>query len=381
MNSCSVYFVESGFPADLPGFSPEVPSASFPFWGHYCLLDFAAATFAGLSERGYAVLAESRFRSLAPFITARAQTQREKLNIVDQGLDGILAIVDRDPADTILLCPLTLVCDLDSNTLRRMVETSKASITRVSIQKVETDIYVAQKRALLQALESYGKRHTPSPRLGTVLFSQVLHSSFEAIQDIPGRILFQNNLTQLFKENLWLVGQTGEVELLTRLSSPERGGGPTRGTLVEKGGYVKNSLIGSGARIEGYVEGSFLFPGVVVHKGAAVVNSVVMNGNRVGAKAQLYKTLILPYFGDQGSANIGESSTIGMREAGARNSDYPKQIWEGVTVIGINADVPKGLKIGSGCLIGARVGAGQLRSIKELPRSATVLRLEESERE
>jgi carbonic anhydrase/acetyltransferase-like protein (isoleucine patch superfamily) len=63
-----------------------------------------------------------------------------------------------------------------------------------------------------------------------------------------------------------------------------------------------------------------------------------------------------------------------MREAGARNFDFPKQVCEGVTVIGINAEVPKGLKIGSGCLVGARVGAGQLRSVKELPRSSTVLR-------
>jgi glucose-1-phosphate adenylyltransferase len=144
---------------------------------------------------------------------------------------------------------------------------------------------------------------------------------------------------------------------------------------------VKNSLISTGARVEGYVEGSFIFPGVVVHKGASVVNSVVMNGNRIGAKAQLYKTLVLPYVGDLGSSNIGESAVIGMREAGARNFDFPKQIWEGVTVIGINAEVPKGLKIGSGCLIGSRVGSGQLRSVKEVPRSSTVLRPEEPDRE
>jgi len=112
-----------------------------------------------------------------------------------------------------------------------------------------------------------------------------------------------------------------------------------------------------------------------------VVNSVVMNGNRIGSKAQLYKTLVLPYFGDLGTSNIGEGAKIGMPEAGARNFDYPKQIWEGVTVIGISAEVPKGLKVGSGCLIGYRVGAQQLRSVKELTRSNSVLRAEESDHE
>jgi ADP-glucose pyrophosphorylase len=254
------------------------------------------------------------------------------------------------------------------------VENAKNAITRISIQNVETHIYVAGKRALLRELESYSKSRSPSPRLGMALFSEFLHASFEAIRNVPGKILFQNNLTQLYKENLWLVGQSGTVELLERLNSPVKSAASAKGALIDRNGHVKNSLISAGARVEGSVEGSFIFPGVVVHKGASVVNSVVMNGNRIGAKAQLYKTLVLPYVGDLGSSNIGESASIGMREAGARNFDFPKQVCEGVTVIGINAEVPKGLKIGSGCLVGARVGAGQLRSVKELPRSSTVLR-------
>jgi tetrahydrodipicolinate N-succinyltransferase len=381
MSPCSVYLIESGFPDDLPGFSHEVPSASFPFWGHHCILDFAGAAFGDLSDSGCSVVAENRYRGLAPFITARSRGDRERLILVDHGIDGLLDTLERDPSPTMLICPLTLVCSPDRNALRRLVENAKASILRVSIQNVETPIHVAGKRALLRALESYSKSHPLSSRLGTALFSQVLHASFEAVRNIPGRILFQNNLTQLYKENLWLVGQTGPVALLEQLSSPGKLASSAKGALIDRSGHVKNSLISTGARVEGYVEGSFIFPGVVVHKGASVVNSVVMNGNRIGAKAQLYKTLVLPYVGDLGSSNIGESAVIGMREAGARNFDFPKQIWEGVTVIGINAEVPKGLKIGSGCLIGARVGSGQLRAVKEVPRSSTVLRPEEPDRE
>ena len=251
----------------------------------------------------------------------------------------------------------------------------------MSVKKVETDIYLARREALVDALENYGKRHSLSRKLSTALFSQVLHASFEAIQDMPGRILFQNNLTQLFKENLWLVGQTDRVEVLTRLLSPGKSSNSSKGTIIEKEGYVKNSLLAPGVRIEGYVEGSFIFPNVVVHRGASVVNSVVMNGNRIGGKAQLYKTLVLPYLGDLGSSNVGENARIGMQEAGARNFDYPNQIREGVTVLGINAEVPKGYKIGPGCLVGARVGAHQLRSIKELTRSSSMVRAEEAEQE
>jgi len=379
MHECSVYLVEGGFPEDLPGFSRAVPSASFPFWGSYCFLDFAAMNFAHLDESGYTVIADSRYRSLLPFITSRGRQKRETLVFLDEGLEGLADIVRSDPAETILLCPLALVCELDRHLLNSAVQDRKAPIVKLSVRKVETDIYLARREALIDALQSYGKRHTLSRRLSTALFSQVLHSSFEAIQDIPGRILFQHDLTQLFKENLWLVGQKGRVEALSRLFSPEKTSSSGKATIIEKEGHVKNSLLAPGARIEGYVEGSFIFPDVVVHRGASVVNSVLMNGNRIGGKAQLYKTLVLPYLGDLGSSNIGENTRIGMQEAGARNFDYPKQIREGLTVLGINAEVPKGYKIGPGCLVGARVGAQQLRSIKELTRSSSVLREEETE--
>jgi glucose-1-phosphate adenylyltransferase len=381
MDHCSVYLVDGGFPEDLPGFSQEIPSALFPFWGSYCLLDFAAMNFAHLDESGYSVIADSRYRSLLPFFTSRGKQDRETLVFLDEGLERLVEMVRSDPAETILLCPLTLVCDLDRHVLISAVENQKAPIVKLSVRKVETDIYLARREALVDALESYGKKHALSRRLSAALFSQVLHSSFEAIQDIPGRILFQNNLTQLYKENLWLVGQTGKVEVLTRLCRPGKISGSARDTIIEKEGHVKNSLLAPGARIEGYVEGSFIFPDVVVHRGASVLNSVVMNGNRIGGKAQLCKTLILPYLGDLGSSNIGENASIGMREAGARNFDHPNQIREGVTVLGISAEVPKGYKIGPGCLVGARVGTQQLRSIKELTRSSSVVRAEATEQE
>lgn len=381
MDQCSVYLIDCGFPENLPGFIQEIPSASFPFWGSYCFLDFAAMNISHLDESGYTVIADSRYRSLLPFITSRGRQGRETIVFLDEGLEGLVQAVRSDPADTILLYPLTLVCDLDRQVLSSAVEKRKAPITKLSVKKVETDIYLARREALIDALENYAKRHSLSRKLSTALFSQVLHASFEAIQDMPGRILFQNNLTQLFKENLWLVGQTDRVEVLTRLLSPGKSSNSSKGTIIEKEGYVKNSLLAPGVRIEGYVEGSFIFPNVVVHRGASVVNSVVMNGNRIGGKAQLYKTLVLPYLGDLGSSNVGENTRIGMQEAGARNFDYPNQIREGVTVLGINAEVPKGYKIGSGCLVGARVGAHQLRSIKELTRSSSMVRAEEAEQE
>lgn len=50
---------------------------------------------------------------------------------------------------------------------------------------------------------------------------------------------------------------------------------------------VKNSLIADGCIIEGEVENSILFRGVIVNKGATIRNSIVMQGTEVGGEAKI----------------------------------------------------------------------------------------------
>lgn len=50
---------------------------------------------------------------------------------------------------------------------------------------------------------------------------------------------------------------------------------------------VKNSLIADGCIIEGEVENSILFRGVIVNKGATIKNSIIMQGTQVGGEAKI----------------------------------------------------------------------------------------------
>ncbi len=107
-----------------------------------------------------------------------------------------------------------------------------------------------------------------------------------------------------------------------------------------------------------------------------------MSGNCIGAKAQVFRALILPHFGENGggsprsrqvAANIGEDSFIGLRSSTAANLKYPAQLRDGLTVLGANARVPRGFTIGPGCLVGAEVSPQQLRGLKELRKGSTVI--------
>ena len=58
-------------------------------------------------------------------------------------------------------------------------------------------------------------------------------------------------------------------------------------TYVGPDGRCVNSMVAEGCRIEGVVENSILFPGVVVEKGAVVRNCVLFKESAVGKNAQL----------------------------------------------------------------------------------------------
>jgi hypothetical protein len=100
-----------------------------------------------------------------------------------------------------------------------------------------------------------------------------------------------------------------------------------------------------------------------------------MNNNWVGSKSQVYRSLILAHPADnsKGQANIGDESFIGLKQSGAANAQYPAQVREGLTVLGHNAEIPRGYTIGPGCLLAAGVQAQQLRKQKGLRKGNTLL--------
>jgi hypothetical protein len=101
---------------------------------------------------------------------------------------------------------------------------------------------------------------------------------------------------------------------------------------------------------------------------------VVMNGNRIAPRAELYKSLVLPFTAEapKNTFNIGESASVGQKHSAATNYDHSSQIREGITVLGMNVEVPRGLTISAGCLLEAGVGPHALRGVKEVRKGASV---------
>jgi glucose-1-phosphate adenylyltransferase len=116
---------------------------------------------------------------------------------------------------------------------------------------------------------------------------------------------------------------------------------------VVPGAALDSSVVANGCRIAGRVRRSVLFPGVVVHPDAEVSDSVIMQDVVIGPGARVDRAVVDKY------TRIGAGAVVGDGEPLAR----PEFAWlEGLTLIGKDAEVPDGARVGRQAVLG--VGAG-----------------------
>jgi glucose-1-phosphate adenylyltransferase len=127
---------------------------------------------------------------------------------------------------------------------------------------------------------------------------------------------------------------------------------------ISENSRVVKSFISEGAEVEGNVENSVIFQGVVIEKGAEIKDSVIMNRAVIKKNAVLNKAVVCE------NTVIGENVKIGLGtfneskiDANIYNSD--------ITLIGYNTVIPENVIIGKNCVIDNNIKETDFKS-KEL---------------
>ncbi len=116
---------------------------------------------------------------------------------------------------------------------------------------------------------------------------------------------------------------------------------------------VSCSVISAGCSINGTVENSVLAPGVVVAEGAVVRDSILFADCIVGKKSVVDLTICDKRVQILGDAIIGH----GNRHDFA-NIVHPKHLYTGISLIGKEALIPSGMRIGRNCIVNSKTGEG-----------------------
>ncbi len=118
---------------------------------------------------------------------------------------------------------------------------------------------------------------------------------------------------------------------------------------------LDRSLLSNGCIIEGRVEHSVLSPGVVVEKGAVVRDSILFSDTVVRAGAVVDRVI-----SDKGAV-IGEKAVVGEGPLDVANRKFPDRVNTGITLIGKNAHVPAGIRVGRNVLVRPDQGAAAFK--------------------
>jgi glucose-1-phosphate adenylyltransferase len=122
---------------------------------------------------------------------------------------------------------------------------------------------------------------------------------------------------------------------------------------VMLGGHavVEDGLVANGCRVDGTVRRAVLFPGVHVAAGAEVEDAVVMQDTRIEAGARVHHAIL------DKCVQVGERAIVGWGEVPAG----PEHAWlEGLTLIGKDATITPGARIGRAAIVGIGAGAADL---------------------
>ncbi|MCL1935816.1 MAG: glucose-1-phosphate adenylyltransferase [Defluviitaleaceae bacterium] len=115
-------------------------------------------------------------------------------------------------------------------------------------------------------------------------------------------------------------------------------------TYTSEDSIIQGSIVSEGCEIYGEVYNSIISPDVIIEKGAVIRNSIIMQ-KCVIKKDVIIENAILDF-----GVMVGDGAKIGAFE-NIPNKQKPSVYYSGITVLGEDSVVPKGIVIGKNCVV------------------------------
>ena len=322
---------------DLKELVAERSSASVPFGGRYRMVDFALSNLVNAGVTDVGVVLHGRYQSMIDHLgngkVWDLSRKRGGLRLLPpfnyqkdwgvmpfrgkiEALAGVRDYLDEIRQDYVVLMEGDLVANLPLSEVLADHMKSGADITVVcgndsfataggSYFEVDKDnrvtevlynlntprgyrgleVYVLSKKLLMSlvdecfAKDQYSwRRDVLRAKKDDLKLNSYIWSGFAAQV---------RSVQEYYDRSMQLLDPKIRKELFTPARPIMAKGADKSSTYVGPDGRCVNSMVAEGCRIEGVVENSILFPGVVVEKGAVVRNCVLFKESAVGKNAQL----------------------------------------------------------------------------------------------
>jgi acetyltransferase-like isoleucine patch superfamily enzyme len=333
------------------------------------------ASFGKDAEVDVTIVLDEYSRAAQLTLSSRWKKSVARVHILENGLAELSRMVEASPAERVVIAGLSSVFIVEPSLLKEKIEGSGDQLVKLSVSRTPVEMYFTSRTHLAGLLAKAAQHDSGKTRLRESLFEGLLHSSIDLIEDVAGELLFQNDLMECYANNIWVVSNSESPRFHSAVSRfPELADRGAESHIAERG-IARNSWIASGVEIEGVVEDSIIFPNVVIRRNAMVSHSVILSGNRIGSGTEIHHSLILPFTAEvpRPSPNIGDNCAIGAKASTMKNTDFPSQIRDGLTVIGTNADIPNGFRAEAASYVAPGISQSSLKKLKVLRKGTSVL--------
>ena len=197
-------------------------------------------------------------------------------------------------------------------------------------------VYVFKRQSLLAVLRD--ESHNDFGR-------DVLPAMIGAGQNVraftfPGYWSDIGTIQAYWEANMGLLSEDPALDLYNseaRVYTRSQESGPVS---IGKEARVEGNLLSNGCVVEGTVERSIISPGVRIAAGAVVTNSIVLHGTIIEAGAVVDKCIVDKH------CHIGAEAKVGHGDDNTPNTDLPRALNTGLTLVGRQAIIPKGMVLG-----------------------------------
>lgn len=218
-------------------------------------------------------------------------------------------------------------------------------------------ILVADQKTILDVINSAIEEKRKSPNLFEMLINiminqgirrDVFSALYWPIRNIPEyyalhwEMIWDRNLSEmLFREKIIKSKIIGET--FAQL-------GPSA--------KVSGSFISDYCYINGRVENSVVYPGVEIGENTFIRDSIILPFVRIGAGTRIVRTIVderTDLAPESDYLNIGENCRVGSDGDNLKNSDFPRSLFGGLTLIGRDCRIINA-NIGGACYVAPGLG-------------------------
>ena len=211
-------------------------------------------------------------------------------------------------------------------------------------------ILVSKRKALQKAVKKAMKENRKAPNLVEMIINMVINqgvnrAAYKAYYWPVNNIPDYYNITREIVRNKEIFSLLYKDRIIKSRIISE---GYAR---LGRNADVVNSFVSDFCQIDGKVDNSVIYPGVIIEEKAEISNSILLPFAHVGRGAKVVRSIIDENIEPLDRPNVGHYCNIGTEKESLRNGDFPQSIFSSITLLGKNCHIPDRVTIGGACYV------------------------------